>query len=199
MTRRLTVVGFAAVAVLLAGCSSSVLENKKVDYKSAKQTKPLEVPPEISAPATSDRYALPDAPARATATYSEYAQDQSEPQSAAGCAAEGGGAHVERAGTQRWLVVDEPAEQVWPVLQEFWQEQGFIIAVDNPQVGVMETDWAENRAKIPQGWLRNALGKVFDQAYSAPERDRYRARVERSAEARAPRSSSVTRAPMRCT
>jgi outer membrane protein assembly factor BamC len=59
---------------------------------------------------------------------------------------------------------------------------GFIIAVDNPQIGVMETDWAENRAKIPQSFLRNAIGKVFDQAYSAPERDRYRTRVERTAD-----------------
>jgi outer membrane protein assembly factor BamC len=182
MTRRPTVVGLAAVAALLAGCSGSTLENKKVDYKSAKETKPLEVPPEIAAPATSDRYALPDAPSRATATYSEYAQDRPTRNQLQGVLPKVEVAHVERAGTQRWLVVNEPVEQIWPVLREFWQEQGFIVAVDNPQVGIMSTDWAENRAKIPQSFLRNAIGKVFDQAYSAPERDRYRVRVERSAD-----------------
>ena len=181
MTRRLTLVGLTAAAALLAGCSSSIVENKKIDYKSAKETKPLEVPPDIAAPATSDRFALPDAPSRATATYSEYAQDRPKGSQMQGVLPNVDGAHVERAGSQRWLVVNEPVEQVWPVLREFWQEMGFIVAVDNPQVGVMETDWAENRAKIPQSWLRNTVGKVFDQAYSAPERDRYRTRVERTA------------------
>jgi outer membrane protein assembly factor BamC len=183
MKSRFLFLALAGVAALLAGCSGSPLtQNKKVDYKSAKETPPLEVPPDIAAPATSDRYALPDAPSRATATYSEYAQDRPNRSQLQGVLPTVDGAHVERAGTQRWLVVNEPVEQVWPVLREFWQEMGFIIAVDNPQIGVMETDWAENRAKIPQSFLRNAIGKVFDEAYSAPERDRYRTRVERGAD-----------------
>ena len=86
---------------------------------------------------------------------------------------------MERAGTQRWLVVDQPPDAVWPVIKEFWQEQGFIIATDNPEVGFMQTDWAENRAKIPQGWIRSVIGKVSDNVYSTPERDRYRTRIER--------------------
>jgi len=180
--RRRVILGSVAAAALLAACSSSTLENKKVDYKSAKETKPLEVPPDIAAPATSDRYSLPDAPGRATATYSEYAQDKPARNQLQGVLPKVEKAHIDRSGSQRWLVVNEPVEQVWPTLREFWQEMGFIVAVDNPQVGVMSTDWAENRAKIPQSFLRNAIGKVFDQAYSAPERDRYRTRVERSAD-----------------
>jgi outer membrane protein assembly factor BamC len=179
MKSRSTVFALAGAAVL-AACGGSLGEKKTIDYKSAKETKPLEVPPDIATPATSDRFALPDAPSRATATYSEYAQDHPKGNQMQGVLPKVDGAHVERAGTQRWLVVNEPVEQVWPVLREFWQEMGFIIAVDNPQIGVMETDWAENRAKIPQSWLRNTLGKALDQAYSAPERDRYRTRVERT-------------------
>ncbi len=182
MRRRFALIGVVAAAALVVGCKSSVLENKKVDYKSAKEARPLEVPPDIAAPATSDRYALPDAPARATATYSEYAQDKPTRNQLQGVLPKIESAHIERAGSQRWLVVNEPVEQVWPTLREFWQEMGFIVAVDNPQVGVMATDWAENRAKIPQSWLRETLGKALDQAYSAPERDRYRTRVERSAD-----------------
>ncbi len=181
MTARYILFALAGAAAL-AGCGGSLVESKKIDYKSAKETRPLEVPPDIATPATSDRYALPDAPSRATATYSEYAQDRPSRNQLQGVLPKVDGAHVERAGSQRWLVVNEPVEQVWPVLREFWQEMGFIIAVDNPQIGVMETDWAENRAKIPQSFLRNAIGKVFDQAYSAPERDRYRTRVERTAD-----------------
>ncbi|MCW5622514.1 MAG: outer membrane protein assembly factor BamC, partial [Burkholderiales bacterium] len=87
---------------------------------------------------------------------------------------------VARAGTQRWLVVDAPAESVWPVLREFWQEQGFILALEDQGLGIMETDWAENRAKIPQSLLRDLLGKVIEQAYSSPEMDRFKTRIERT-------------------
>jgi outer membrane protein assembly factor BamC len=87
---------------------------------------------------------------------------------------------VVREGNQRWLVVPLPAEQLWPQLREFWTERGFSLVIDNAQAGVMETDWAENRAKIPQDIIRRSLGKALDTLYDTGERDRYRTRVERS-------------------
>jgi outer membrane protein assembly factor BamC len=168
----------------LAGCQSSIIESKKIDYKSATQAQPLELPPDLPPPAPNDRYTLPDA-GRSSATYSEYAEGRPVRAQAQGILPELAGARIERAGTQRWLVVEQPAEAVWPVLREFWQEQGFIVATDNPEVGVMETDWAENRAKIPPSMVRNLIGKVFDQAYSTPERDKFRTRIERGAKAQA--------------
>ncbi len=89
---------------------------------------------------------------------------------------------IERAGTQRWLVVPIAPEKVWPLVRDFWQENGFLIAVDVPETGVMETDWAENRAKIPQDGIRAILGKLIDQVYSTAERDKFRTRLERNAE-----------------
>jgi outer membrane protein assembly factor BamC len=169
------------LAALLAGCSSSALENKKIDYKSkAKAGKPLEVPPELSQPAGGDRFAVPDS--RSGQTLSEYVQGRpGQAQQAAGVLPKVDGATVVREGTQRWLVVQRAPDAVWAELREFWQEQGFIVALDNPQVGVMETDWAENRAKIPESSVRSLLGKVIDQVYSTPERDKFRTRIERGA------------------
>jgi len=164
-----------AFLVLLCACS---IENKKIDYKSeSKQARPLEVPPDLTSPNSSDRFAVPETNA---ATYSDYNQGQPAKVGATQVLLpQQGKAHIERAGTQRWLVVDAPPEQVWPVVREFWQEMGFIIVSENAQTGIMETDWAENRAKIPQDALRNLLGKVIDQAYSTPERDKFRSRLER--------------------
>jgi outer membrane protein assembly factor BamC len=85
-----------------------------------------------------------------------------------------------REGTQRWLVVPVPAEQLWPQLRDFWTERGFSLVLDNAQAGVMETDWAENRAKIPQDLVRRTLGRALDSLYDTGERDRYRTRVERN-------------------
>ena len=86
-----------------------------------------------------------------------------------------------REGNQRWLVVPMPAEQLWPQLRSFWQERGFSLVVDNPESGVMETDWAENRAKIPQDIIRRTMGRILDSLYDTGERDRFRVRVERTA------------------
>jgi outer membrane protein assembly factor BamC len=90
---------------------------------------------------------------------------------------------IERAGNQRWLVVPEAPEKVWPVVREFWQGNGFLVKTELPEVGVMETDWAENRAKIADDPIRKFLGKIVDSAYSTGERDKFRTRLERGTDA----------------
>ena len=95
----------------------------------------------------------------------------------------GGDVRMERAGTQRWLVVKSTPEQLWPVLQSFWKDAGFDLPVSKADVGVMETDWKENRAAIKQDAIRNLLGKLLDNLWSSPERDKFRTRLERGAEA----------------
>lgn len=173
----------AAVTALVAlsGCSGKLIEGKKIDYKSAGKVKPLAVPPDLSAPPTSDRYTIPET-AAGSATYSEYSEEQGARQTAPTAAAVLPAlekVRIERGGSQRWLVVDADAETLWPAVREFWQDTGFLIDRELPGVGIMETDWAENRAKIPDSTLRKVIGKVLDQAYSYPERDKFRTRLER--------------------
>jgi outer membrane protein assembly factor BamC len=84
-----------------------------------------------------------------------------------------------RDGNTRYLIVRETPEKLWPQLKDFWQENGFLLKIEMPDAGVMETDWAENRAKIPQDPIRNVLGKYLDQVYSSGERDKFRTRIER--------------------
>ncbi len=92
-----------------------------------------------------------------------------------------GDVHIERSGTQRWLVIDRPADKLWEPVRDFWQENGFLLTMDQASLGIMETDWAENRAKLPQDFIRNAIGKVLDSLYSTGERDKFRTRLERNA------------------
>jgi outer membrane protein assembly factor BamC len=87
---------------------------------------------------------------------------------------------IERDGKQRWLVVNRSADAVWPIVQEFWKENGFIYVIEQQQLGLLETEWAENRAKIPQDFVRRTLGKVLDGLYSSSERDKFRTRIERN-------------------
>ncbi len=173
-------VGAFTAVIALSGCSGKLVEGKKIDYKSAGKVDPLKVPPDLSAPPTSDRYAIPETAAGA-ATYSEYSEGQGVRQSGSTTTAvlpAQENMRLERGGSQRWLVVQADAQTLWPVVREFWQDTGFLIDRENPEIGIMETDWAENRAKIPDSMIRNVIGKVLDQAYSYPERDKFRTRLE---------------------
>jgi outer membrane protein assembly factor BamC len=90
-------------------------------------------------------------------------------------------AQIERAGNQRWLAVNVPPEQAYAVVREFWPSVGLQLERDDPALGIVETVWAENRAKLPQDIIRRTLGRVFDSAYSTGEQDKYRTRIERTA------------------
>ncbi|MDB5894682.1 MAG: hypothetical protein JWQ88_2213 [Rhodoferax sp.] len=162
------------LTVALGACS--VLEGDKIDYKSAAKAPTLEVPPDLSQLNRESRYVVPGAPV----TASNYQIGQAAP-TAPTAATAIGDVRIERAGNQRWLVVARPADQLWGPVRDFWQENGFLLIQDQAALGIMETDWAENRAKIPQDFIRNTIGKVFDSLYSTSERDKFRTRLERSA------------------
>ncbi len=175
-----------AVVLSLSGCGmvSSVVGETKVDYKSAKQASTLDVPPDLTQLSKDNRYSLPSND-RGVATASGYQAARGTaavPAASSNEVASTGNkaVRVERAGNQRWLVVQQTPEALWPQLKSFWVESGFTLAVDNATAGVMETEWNENRAKIPQDFIRNTLGKVFDGLYSSGERDKYRTRLERN-------------------
>lgn len=168
---------FLMITLAASGCG--IVESKKIDYKSAGKLPTLEVPPDLTAPTGDNRYAIPDAQGSGSATLSTYSQERkTAPSGAQTLLPAQDKARIERAGSQRWLVVQATPQQVWPVIKDFWQETGFIINLESPETGLMETDWAENRAKIPDDVIRRSLGKLLDSVYSTPERDKFRTRIE---------------------
>lgn len=171
-----------AALALLAGCSSTdgLLDNSsRIEYKSAGKLPPLDVPPDLTAPARDDRYQVPDV-ARSGTTLSGYqaGRTQQAKPGAASLLPSAEGMRVARDGDKRWLVVDEPPDKLWPLLKAFWQENGFLIAREVPEAGVMETEWAENRAKLKQTWPQKTLGGIFGSLQSTGMRDKYRTRLE---------------------
>jgi len=184
MRSRFTAAAVLAVAALLAACSTTdgLLEGKKVDYKSAGTLPPLEVPPDLTAPSNDNRYAVP---AGGETTLSRYESTRAQ-QSAADSGTvlpKVANMHIERAGSERWLVVsDQTPAQLWPLLKDFWQQNGFLIKTEQPQLGIMETGWAEDRAKLPSSMAGLSLAAVLSPLYSTGERDRFRTRLERTAD-----------------
>jgi outer membrane protein assembly factor BamC len=160
-------------ALFAAGCS--VLEPDRIDYKSATKSNTLEVPPDLTAISRDSRYNVPGV--AVTASAFTAGQTQAGMPVAASSLSD---VRIERSGNQRWLVVARPADQLWGPVRDFWQDSGFLLNLDRQDIGVMETDWAENRAKLPQDFIRNSVGKLIDSLYDTGERDRFRTRLERN-------------------
>ena len=167
-----------SVAISLTACGT--LDTDKVDYRSATSVKAptLDVPPDLTQLSKDTHYAVVGGSVSASAMKSGQPVANIAPAIAPAAI---GDVRIERAGNQRWLVVKRPAEKLWEPVKDFWQENGFLLAVDQNTLGIMETDWAENRAKLPQDFIRASLGKLLDALYSTAERDKFRTRLERGA------------------
>jgi len=165
-----------AVVSLLSACSS-LMDSDKVNYKTEGGTKvvPLDIPPDLTQLTRDTRYVVPGG----SVTASSMATRPAAP-IATTAAKQVNDVRIERDGKQRWLVVNRPADAVWPIVHGFWKENGFEYVVEQQQIGLLETEWAENRAKIPQDLIRRTLGKVLDGLYSSGERDKFRTRMERN-------------------
>nr|WP_255662716.1 outer membrane protein assembly factor BamC [Acidovorax sp. D4N7] len=159
----------------LSACTTFTSE--KIDYKSAAKAPTLEVPPDLSQLTRDTRYNVPGGVVSANAL--QAGQAAQAPTGAQTVISNAGDVRIERVGNERWLVISRPADKLWDPVREFWLENGFVMVKEDAKLGIMETDWAENRAKLPQDAIRAALGKVLDSFYSTGERDKFRTRLER--------------------
>lgn len=176
-----------ACAAVLSACASfeSLTQGSRIEYKSAGKLPPLDIPPDLVGPRADERFSIPDRvqPGQRTLSGFQGARPAERPSAdSARVLPSVEGMRVERSGNQRWLVVTAPADKLWGPVKDFWQENGFIIAIERPDAGVMETDWAEDRAKIDDDIIRGTLGKFLDSLYSTGERDKFRTRFEPGAE-----------------
>jgi outer membrane protein assembly factor BamC len=175
-----------ALALLLAGCSSveNFVAGDKVDYKTqgATHNSGLEVPPDLTQLSKDPRYQIPGGSVSASTFQSAASAPppvSSTPQAAPQSV---GDMKIERLGNERWLSTAIPPDQLYPQVRLFWLDNGFVLVADRPETGVMETDWAENRAKLPNDLVRSTIGKVLDSAWSTGELDKFRTRIERNAQ-----------------
>jgi outer membrane protein assembly factor BamC len=167
------------VCAAVAGCSSIGLSSDSIDYKSVAQTKPLDVPPDLSQIPRDDRYAVPDRPGSVSA--SAVNATRAPTAAVQAVAPTVPKVRIERDGAERWLAVDVTPEQAFAVVKEFWPSVGLAIEREDPAAGIIETTWAENRAKLPQDIIRRTIGRVFEGLYSTGEQDKFRTRIERTA------------------
>ena len=167
------------VPVLLAGCG--VFESKRVDYKSVQKTKPLDVPPELTTPSKDERYSVAEIGSKGT-TFSSYLAERGgkKPSEAEVTALlpSYDKQRIERAGTQRWMVIDSAPDKVWPILKQFIVARGLQIKLESVESAIIETDWAERQMGVTLGGIRGALARGLGTLYDTGERDKFRFRLE---------------------
>ncbi len=171
--RSATLVAVTLAATALIGCETGTSLGKRIEYKSTGTAPALEIPPDLNTPRFDDRFAT---------TASGLAAQQAGRPKQSDLLPQNAEARVVRAGTERWLVVKATPEQTWATVRSFWNELGFVVALEQPTIGVMETDWAENRAEIPTDPIRQFIGKYIDVLYTTYKRDKFRTRIERGVE-----------------
>ncbi len=177
LSRYIAILGLTITAAIILTACKSVTSNDTVDYKStgAVRGPNLSYPPDLITAQADRRYIVQDG----TATMSEYnAAMKKSVQMRTNVMTGIPGMRIERDGERRWLVVEKPATELYPQVKDFWQENGFLLIVDSPSTGIMETDWVENRGKIAQDWIRSSIGGALDSMYDTGERDKYKTRLE---------------------
>ncbi len=91
---------------------------------------------------------------------------------------------VKRDKYRRWLLVDLPPIEVWALSKEYFRSYGFTIEKENQKIGLLETDYLEIETKVPEkslGSIRTALAKALKTKYGLPIADKYRIRIEPTA------------------
>jgi outer membrane protein assembly factor BamC len=167
----------ATLAITLAGCSllSSKTSTDPTGYQTeASHQGPLEVPPDLAPLPKDEHFAFPDQGVSANALRSAAGS------SAQSVAPAGAHARLMRDGAQRWLAVDLPPEKAYQIVRDFWPSVGLKLQTEEPQVGIMETDWQEKHANVPSGVIQNLVNLVLESVASTGLKDQYRARIERT-------------------
>lgn len=165
--------------VALAGCDSIPFLNNSSDYKGAGRSKPLEVPPDLTAVRTSGTYNVPGSTSYSAYSQNQEAQEQNGPQPVL---SDMKNVRMVKAGNQRWLVVNAPPEKIWPIVRDFWLDQGFAVRVENPDTGVIETEWLQTDAIKPKEDNRSYGDKFdawLDKLSGFADRRKFRTRLER--------------------
>ncbi|MCV6636350.1 outer membrane protein assembly factor BamC [Candidatus Albibeggiatoa sp. nov. NOAA] len=185
MIRQLTLLSCIFILLATSGCSwlrGLDSTGGDADYRRSTTLPPLEVPPDLTY-TTDEQLQIPQK--GEAATYSEFGKTEQQTVITGQpnvVLPESNKVELMRDGDKRWLVVDGNIEAVWKKVQSFWETSGLELSRIEPQIGIMETAWLENRADIPNDSLRSLLGKIGDFIYSAPTRDKFRTRLERGAQ-----------------
>ena len=153
-------------ALALSACSSTPTDYKAI-YAGAKTLEPLQMPPDLSQP----NY---EGGSLSTITsylgYEKSLNTQDSSQELRNYS----GMRFVRDGSQFWLDINDTPTHVWQSLRAFFGQLGFKIIYEKPDLGLIQTNWQENKYSPATNWFTKFVGKLA----STEVMDGYRAHLE---------------------
>ena len=161
--------GLIISVTTLSGCSYVPFFSSE---KPVNRAATLDVPPAFTPPSPQAELAVPEiASARAAA-----AAAQSEK---SGVLVSGTGVKVMGGPDSRYLAVDADPDAVWPKLQNFLQDEGYVVKKIEPGVGMMETDWTGSQSADQNGFNLMSFLKIAKDTFFKPDHiQKVRIRIE---------------------
>ena len=186
------ITSFILIVFFLNGCISesqkeTIKDNRitlgdiKINYYSDKSVTSLEVPPDLTSPSYENSFRLSEfvknvKPNTVNLTNNNFEEESTK------IIVNPTDITVKKSGSRRWLIVNKNPDLVWDLTKQFLKEKGFVIKKSNKKIGVMETDFLENKPKIPSkslGLIRSFLESQIDNvSYTLPIVDSYKVIIE---------------------
>ena len=158
------------VAATQLGCSSTP---ESLNYRKSVITPTLEVPPDLVTPATDRNLELPGSEVGKVENSGRFVETGSLNQTAR-TLPEINGISLHHEGGVYWISVNQPVEKIFPLVRDFWSEQGFRLVKDEPLIGILETEWLSVKSG-DDSFFASLLASLR----AAESRDQYLTRVER--------------------
>jgi len=186
------ITSFIFIVFFLNGCLSeeqkqTIKENRvelgdvKINYYSDKSLTSLEIPPDLTSPSYENSFRLSEFVRNVNPNVVNLTNNDldKEPKKILVAPTD---ILVKKSGNRRWLIVDKAPDLVWDLSKQFLKEKGFVIKKSNRKIGIMETDFLENKPKVPaksMGLIRSFFESQIDNvSYTLPVVDSYKVLLE---------------------
>ncbi|MBP3194138.1 MAG: outer membrane protein assembly factor BamC [Cardiobacteriaceae bacterium] len=153
------------------------------DYKTANVGRKIEVPPDLSSQSLGDSLTVSDFTPHSISSYNEYYADRVKRDRR-------GYIEVlpelymtrviEQKGELPYITTAADINAAWRIVKGYWTENGIELKTDNPQIGIMETDWLENKNGKPSTGIGGLVNSLLGFLTDDDRRDRYRLRFARN-------------------
>lgn len=162
----------SAVSVLLLAAMLTACEGMGADkrYLDASLGRDLELPPDLSENEEGSSFELP----------AGFSGNTGEPTDKVPVLARVESLRLEGSGDLYWLNVDAPVDDLYQLVKNFWFSEGYRLAVDEPVIGIMQTEWVLTEQGASEGgsWFK----KLFVGEDLSASQDQFRTRIEMNQE-----------------
>ena len=138
MKKRPLLLLFAISLPVLGGCSKigldQVLPDKRTKYRKSQALPDLEVPPDLTLTPGENAMQIPGEGGE-TNTMSGFYEQKAQRAAKTGSALD-----------DEWMTVLGALPTLWPKMESYWTTRDFILDLNDPELGILETEWHEPEA-----------------------------------------------------